>query len=240
MKGDLVATVVTVAIVVTSSIIVVNMVSPVLKEGKIIQSYNSAKQIMNAVDTVINELIYEAPGSVRTIEIATDEGDFVVLGNEDKLKFALKDVSIIEPGARVKEGNIIITAGPSVRAYESDVNNDGLTELVLENDAVLFAVRKYGNSTDHVPINTANIIPLITNKRTGISVTPISSIKIEDRYDSSYGNGYSELTREGYELESSGIVIYMNSSSYDYEALFTLGAGNDFIELEIKHIEGGV
>ena len=108
--------------------------------------------------------------------------------------------------------------------------------MVLENDAVLFAVKKLGNATSWATVNTTNIIPLIRNKRSNVNVTPISGIFIGDIANTSYGNGYSELTRAGTVQESS-IHVLVNSSSFRYDALFTLRSAQDFVELEVKNIQ---
>lgn len=239
MKGSLISSVIAVAVVVTSSVIVVNMISPVLEEAEMIQSYNEAKQVMDTINAVIKELMYEATGSMRTVELSAPEGNLLISGNEDMIKFRMKHVGTVEPGTRIKEGDIFITSGPNVNAYEGDVNSDGEDELVLENDAIIFAVRKYGSSSSPVFVNTSYLIPYIKEKRTGIVVTPISGLYINGLTNSSYGTGYTEISKPGQTLITNSIKLWLNSyANITYEAVFTLGAGNDFIELEIKNIQG--
>ena len=235
--SSLLSATIAVSIVIASSLIVLNAISPTLEEGKMLQSFNNAKQVMGTIDTTMNELIFEATGSKRSIDLTIDQGELIVSGKEDSIKLRLKDMELIEPGTRVEEGRIVISSGPAINAYEADVDNDGNTDLVLENDAVLFAVKKYGSPSSPEFINTSGMISLMRNKDLGVDIVPKSGIFIDEKTNSSYGYGYTELTQEGRDLPSSGIRLLMNSeANITYEALFTLGAGNDFVELEIKHI----
>jgi nucleoid DNA-binding protein len=236
-QGTVLSSVLAVAIVVASSVIITNLVSPLIDEGVSVNQLNKAKQLASVLDSVIKELSVEAAGAKRVVRVAADFGTFEVNGKEDRFKFRLaSQQQIYEPGTIVREANYFIVAGPSMKAYESDVNNDGTTDLVLENDAVVFAVRKLGNSTGWVSINTTNIISMIRNKRSSVNITPLSGIFIGEAANTSYGVGFTELTRNGL-LQESAIRVLVNSSSARYEALFTLRSAQDFVELEVKNIQ---
>jgi len=232
MKGILTAIFV-VAIVIASSIIVISNITPMIEKNQAYQSLNKAKQMMSELDAIINELMFEASGAQRSMNFIAD-GSLVVSGKEDKIKFRMdKGIGLFDPGTKTKEGNILAVNGPFIRAYEKDMDDDGCLDLVLENDAVLFAVRKFSNEF----INTSNMITIIENKLAGVNITPVSRITIEDNETSSYGNGSTELTEIGSYLVTSAIRLYLNTTSVKYEALFTLGAGQDYVELEIRNIE---
>lgn len=239
LKGAILSSVLAVAIVIASSVIVVNLISPLIEEGTSVNQLNKAKQLATVLDSVIKELSVEAPGAKRTIRITADFGTFEVIGKEDRFKFRLgSQQQIYEPGTIIREGNYVISSGPSMKAYESDINGDGATDLVLENDAVIFSVKKLGNTSGWVSINTTNIIPLVGNKRSSVNITPISGIFIGDAVNTSAGTGFTELTRAGSTLQDSSIRVFMNSTAgVQYEALFTLRSADDFVELEIKNIQ---
>lgn len=234
MKGFVSAAVV-VAIVIASSLIVVSTIKPMIDEGKLYQNFNKAKQFMSELDSIMNELLYEASGAKRSVNMMVDSGSFIVSGKEDEIKFRTL-LKLLEPGTVKKEGNLLITAGPFISAYEDDVDNDGDLDLVLENDAVRFAMQKIGSQSNWSFVNTTDMMVLIENKLANVTITPKSRITIDEKEESSYGYGYSELTQTGHYLVSAGIRLFMNTSYVRYEALFTLGAGQDFVELEIKHI----
>lgn len=239
MKGAIIESVIAVAIIVTSSIIVINMITPAIEESKTYQYVNKAKETMSFLDSVIRELAVEAPGARRTINLVSDFGTFAVTGKDDSLKFTIEGgPAILDPGTSVKEGNLLVTSGPTMSAYESDVNSDGVTDLVLENDAVLLAIRKIGSPTNITSINTTSIFTMIRNKKQNVNITPITYIYMDDNLNNAVGDGFTELTVLGSNLLSGGIRVYVNSSgTKEYDAIFTLSSAQDFIELEIRNIK---
>lgn len=232
-KGSVISSVLAVAIVIASSVVVINVITPLIQEGTAYNQFNKAKQIASSLDTLIKELSVEAPGSKRTVRIEADFGSFEVLGKEEKIKFHLSTPQqILEPGTVVKEAGYVISTGPSMKAYEN------ATSLILENDAVLFAVRKLGSSSGWVSINTSNIVTQINNKRVNVNVTPVTSaILVGDDLNTSVGTGYTELTKPGNTVTSSSIHVFVNSTAgLQYDAIFSLSSAQDFAELEIKNI----
>jgi hypothetical protein len=224
------------AVIVVALIPVVSFINSVIEEGRISQIYTENLQIMKLIDSKIRDVMFEAPGSRRTLDLNIREGVLNVIGGEDKIKLMIENVKIFSPG-KTKEGNIDIISGTFMSAAENDIDNNGTTDLVLENNAVIFAVQKLGSASNHVFINTTNLISLIRNKRADVNVTPVSGIYIDDVPATSYGYGYTELTEKGDALPSSGIRLWLNSSAEKiYEAIFTLDAVSDFVTLEIRHI----
>ena len=236
-KGFAIESIAAIVIVITSTVIVVNMLSSTVDQSKTYSNLNKAKETMTFLDSVIRELAAEAPGSKRTINIASDFGSFTVDGGSDRIKFFMESpVKILDPGSSVKEGNIEIVAGPVMSAYEKDVDGDGITDLVLENDAVLFAVRKIGSPINITAINTTNMITVIINKRANVNITPITSIYMDEDKAGAAGNGFTQLSTQGSSLGSGSIRVYVNSSVREYDAVFTLQSAQDFVTLEVKNI----
>ncbi|MBI2971523.1 MAG: hypothetical protein HYY37_03870 [Candidatus Aenigmarchaeota archaeon] len=237
-KGSVVTAVVAVAIIVTSSLVVINTINPTLEQGQAYTDLAKAKEVMTVVDSVVRELAFEAPGARRSVRVSADAGVFEVSGSEDSLKLRLEQkAEVLAAGTAVREGNMLITSGSAMKAYEGDINSDGTTDLVMENDAVLFAVRKVGTAGSWSSINLTSIITRIGNKRGHVNATPIVAIYIEDIANTTYGTGYTQLTSTGSSLQSAGIKIFVNSTGgTEYEALFTLRADQDFLEMEVKNV----
>lgn len=241
MKGDMISGVIIVVIVIMSSILVLNTINPFVEESKEFQRFNEAKQVLHAIDSVIQQMIYEAPGTRRTIDVDVRNSKLQVVGSEDKIKIRVEDVELLSSGVRTEEGNIAITSGALMRAYESDIDGDGSTDLVMENGAVVFAMKKLGSPASHVVVNTTSIVTLMRNKNFTINVSyPRTGIYINDREGTSYGAGYTELTRQGDNLASSGIHLFVNSTSTNvtYDMVFLLAASQDFIGVAATKVTG--
>ena len=79
------------------------------------------------------------------------------------------------------------------------------------------------------------------NKNLNIDVPyPKSGIFINDREKTSYGVGYSELTKIGDNIASGSIRVFVNATAdnVSYDALFSLSASQDFVEMEVSHVKG--
>ncbi|MBI4174559.1 MAG: hypothetical protein HY517_02850, partial [Candidatus Aenigmarchaeota archaeon] len=141
MKGDMISGVIVVVIIVTSGILVLNTINPVIEETKDFQKFNEAKKVMGEIDLAVSEVLFEAPGARRSIDIKVP-GKLSVSGGEDKIKMRIDGVNIFSSGVRGQEGNLEISSGPSMKAHEKDIDGDGNTDLVIENGLALFAVKK--------------------------------------------------------------------------------------------------
>jgi hypothetical protein len=236
MKG-LISQILILAITVASTIIIINTAGPILEQGKISQSVNDAKQILKTMDVVLNQLVFEANGAKRAININIPEGRLVFSGRSDKVKIALDKTGILKPGVSVQEENIVFQGGGTLDAYESDIMNDGQQDLVLENSAVLFAVKKLGNQSEPAFVNTSNVITMIRNKRQDVNMTPNSGIFVNEKPKSSYGYGYTELAEQN-NIQTGSILMHINSTAnITYDAVFTLSSSSDFIDLEIRNVK---
>ena len=234
MKGfSLISEIIVVAIVVTSSIIIINIATPIFDEGKEYQRLSVAKDVLNTIDVVVYELAGEAPGAKRVLNFGSLQDILVFSGKEDRITIKLPlNVEIITPGTRVQEGNLILFSGSTMST------DDNGTDMIMENDALLFSVKKIGDSATHAWVNTTQLITMIRNKQLDINVSPLSQIMMDEKLNSSFGVGFSELTQTGGGLSSAGIRFVMNqtNASVKYEVLFTLSGSHDFVEMEVKNI----
>ncbi|HLC67479.1 MAG TPA: hypothetical protein VJI12_01220 [archaeon] len=241
MKGSVITNVLVIAIIIASAIIAVNMINPTIQEGQSLQTFNDAKKTMETIDSAIIQVFFEAPGSRRVVDVNIPKGKLSVVGGEESVKLRLDDLKLFQPGIRTQDGNILVTSGAQVNSYEEDTDNDGSTDLVVENSAVKFAVRKIGSAGSPALINTSDIITLIRNRRTGTDIWhPKSAIYINESARSTYGVGYTELTQTSDFISSSGVHIFVNATdaNMSYDAVFTLGPSQDFMEFYVTHVIG--
>src|SRR3989338_2485599 len=140
MKGDMISGVIVVVIIVASSALVLNAVNPVIDETRDFQKFNEAKKLMQEIDSAVSDVLFEAPGARRSIDVKAP-GKLSVVGGEDRIKMTIDGVDIFASGLRTQEGNVEISSGASMKAHEKDIDGDGNTDLVLENGHSLFAVK---------------------------------------------------------------------------------------------------
>ncbi len=121
----LVSAVIIIAVSIVAIAIVLAIGLPALDRAKEAMLISEAKDIMQAIDNAVREVIFEGQGSQRLIQIVSSGGDYFVEAAKDQIVFKLLSISnVISPGTYRKEGNIIISAGTDVKAYEKDYLND--------------------------------------------------------------------------------------------------------------------
>lgn len=239
MKG-IISEVIIIAIVLTTSVVVVMNTNSILDEAEVKNSVNDAKQVIKTVDSAVSQIMLESTGARRSIDLTLTKGKFIFSGSDDTIKIRLEDTGLLKPGTRIQEENIILQGGGTLSSYEGDILSDGQTDLVLENSAVLLAVKKLGNATEQATINTSSIVAQIRNKRQGINYNnPRTGLFINDVDNTSVGTGYTELQLQSPNLQQNSIILHLNSSAnISYDAVFTMSAATDFIELSVRNIKG--
>lgn len=232
MKGIL-SIVIGISIIIASTLVVVAALNSYVQETEGLRNFNEAKSSMINFDSVLRELVFESKEASRTIDFNLKDGLMTIDGDKNEIRTEI-DAEIVDKGAKLKEGNVIIKRGPFVDAYEGDPDDNTLIDFVMENDAILFAIRKTGNETNPVSINLNEII-FAVDKFANTPLAPAFSIFI-DANDVSSGTGYTTLIERGSDLNEARIKLVMDSV-IDYEAIFTLKAGKDYVEVEINPLE---
>ncbi len=244
MRGvsTILSTVVVVSIIVASSIATVGVVKPMIEKGKETAALQKAKNILLEMDQIIKNLIYQSVGSRKILSVSIPKGEIIVSGAEDKIEFNMyPKIKIMESGVSKREGSLLISYGPQVKSYETDIDNDGNTDLVIENSAVLFAVKKFYSSSSPGFINMSSdsVISLIKDKLTNTTITPTFKVSFNDDVNTTFGYGYTELLTSGSSSEGT-IKLHLHCPSsmrnLTYDVFFTLKGGQDFVRLHVKKI----
>ncbi len=228
MKG-VISAVIILAMIVVSSFVVLLSISDLMEQSGDYSSFNEAKQLMANLDGTVRSLLFQSSGASADFSMNLPAGEFFVDDIENRF-FIRMDTDAVDPQTLVREGPLTIERGPFVSAYEEDVDNDGTQELVLENDAVLFAVAKIGNVSLPEDIDIGNMIKKIKVKHTGFESAPEARLFINSM-NATAGTGYSMLLSKGSRLSSSSIKVHVDSGNIVYDAFFTLNAANDYITL---------
>lgn len=213
--------------------------TPVINKAKESAVFNEAVQNMKIIDNIIKEVSSEGRGSFRAVQLKITDGEYKINQKTNTIEFTdIIKTGILTPGTFVKEGNVFISAGVNAKASKYDLNLDGVSDLVLENEIMRVAI--LNNATAGNGINTSRALQLFNLKENGANITiNDSSVTIENRTESYYGTGFTELVRENEHLPVAEAIIHVNTSApinLTYDIIYTLRSGADFLLVKIQNI----
>jgi hypothetical protein len=241
LKSKAISTLISTAFIVLMTVMAMALTltigMPAINKAKEASVINEALQNMKVIDNTIREVASEGTGSLRSPQIKVSGGEYKVnqKANSVDFTYTLK-YGLLQPGTFVKEGNLLMMSGVNAKASVYDLNGDGLDELVLENEILRVGILKNGTSSSQVSIDTSNVIKLLSIKESGTNVTLTdSSVILDDFAGSSSGTGYTELVTPGDNLSKAEAVVHMNTSTMNYDIVYTLQSGADFLIVKIQN-----
>jgi hypothetical protein len=210
---------------------------PLIERARESSIVNEGLENLKLLSKNIEEVATEGIGSLRSIPLKVTGGEYKINEKTNSIEFYYSPKTYsVEPGF-LKEDNIILISGSNAIAKEYDLDNDGENEIVLENEFLKVGILKKGSKENYDFINTSKLIKIINFKAKGIDLIPSdSSIFIDDREDSSYGYGYSETLNPGKSSTKAEALVHLNTSYADYDILYTLYAGADFLLIKVLKI----
>jgi len=235
--SPLIATALVILLIFVAVGIVLLIGIPAIERAKEAAVINEAMLNMKAIGNTIKEVASEGIGSLRSLQIKVTGGEYKVNEKANSVDFTYSIKSgIVQPGTFITEDSVTLSCGANAKASEYDLDNDGNTDLVLENEILRIAILKNGTQASSVFINTSSLIRILNFKETNVNVTPNNSkILLDDFEESSYGTGYSELVREDENLAKAEAVVHMNTTFVNYDILYTLQSGADFVIVKIQN-----
>ena len=225
-----------VMISIAGMVLVLRIGRPLLEKMEDFSRFSEAKDVMNQINSAIKEVSYEGNGSSRKLGAKISGGEYRVSSSEDSIIYELESkYELFPPGMWKRDGDLVISTGGDVKAYEADVTGDGQTELVLENSRILFAINKTANETSPESLNTKYLIKKLWVKDSDTNITPTdSSIQILNTSNSSFGTGYTELLDTGSHLNKGRIKLSLTTSSgVNYYLVYSLTAKSDFVKASV-------
>ena len=202
---------------------------PAIDASKQQTTLKDAESAAQLIDNAIRGVVADGKGAIRVIDLTSPE--FVSVPQEDAFEFkATANIELFEHLSRRFAGNIVYIAGSDVSCSEGEQN------ITVENSRVLAVFQKIAKTAPYSSIDTARNLLSIREKPSGTALAIAnSSIVIDDNQASASGNGYSELLRSGSSLPACTAHFFINSTSTDYDAYYTLYSGADFLVLDIRN-----
>lgn len=237
MAGTILSLVLVFAISLFAIMLVLNFGKPLIDTAKSSSEINDAEVTMKFMDNYLREVAREGNGSARKYSFTAPKR-FEALKEEDAVVFGGETfASLFDFNMRTRKENLLYIAGSDVTCKEADGNSDGVTDLIIENTFVRFAFNKTARATPYSGIDTNYAMLNMTEKTNGVSIIPVnSSIHIDDNSSSSYGIGYSELSRSGSALPFCTVHFFVNATAVSYDVYYRLYAGADFLSVSVRNI----
>lgn len=210
--------------------IVLGIGLPVIDASKQQALFRDAENAGKLIDNAIRDIAAEGKGAVRVIEFTSPE--FVSLPEEDALEFKMTSgAELLEHLTRRFVGSIVYISG-------SDVSCTSDGNITVENNRIQAVFQKVSKASPYSNIDTARNLLSIKEKGSGTTVSITnSSIVIDGNLSSASGNGYSELLRSGSSLPACTVHFFINSTSSDYDAYYTLYSGADFLVVDVRNVK---
>lgn len=212
-------------------VIILEALSPVLENMKDKSIYVRTRDTFLSLSQHIKDVSQEGQGAQRIVNIEIQKGTFGIEENTVKWKMDT-EADILEPRTTVTLGNVFLVANGEVDAFET---NDS---LILENSRFAVAFLKIGSETNFSNYTTTDLIKNITFKETGATFNPNYNFYVDDNTATNTGNGYTKLLTKGRDLGSASLLAHMNSSSKEYELVFTLESQADYVLVKLQQVMG--
>ncbi len=217
------------AIVVSTIILVVNVITPAIEEMKDKASFEQAVSTMSIIDKAIQEVMSEGKFSSRVITISVDRGKYIIDNSSNRIEYILEtEADLVSPGVKKRIGNLIITSGMDVDVF---VVND---TIVMRNSYLEVNFTKLGNQTNMVPINLSEIIENVTVIKENVTIKPNMTIKVSGVES---GNGYVIPQEVGEELSKGVVIAHVETNAIRFDVYFTLNSYADFIAVDVRNLE---
>lgn len=198
-----------------------------------------AENILNSIDKNIKEVVRSGPGSTRIFRFSNSP-KIQTIKEEDIIQYnKYIDSNVFEYLTRKFVDKIAFIAGSDTNCYEGDANNDGVTDIIVENNYIKVAFKKVAKTNPLSNIDTKDNIILINEKTYDSIIYPTNtSIVLDENMQTSYGTGYSELISLDRNSPMCNVHFYINSiSGIKYDIFYKLYAGADFIVVDIRNVQ---
>src|SRR3989338_6187284 len=226
-KADIwISTIIYILIVVAVVVIVLQAGVPMFNKLKEKAVFTKGEDNIQALNQHLGDVASEGTGSQRIVPVEFSEGTFSI--NPGSVMWELKTTSkIIEPRTKIEKGNLIVSSGINVNA------RDAGGSFIVENPILLVNFSKTGNDANWSSINTNSLVNYIEFKANNARPDGTFNFMIGNDQNSAVGAGYSRLLQAGSRLSSSGVLVHINSTDYEYDFEIVLESDADFLKTNI-------
>lgn len=235
MRGiTLITAVIFLAFTVVAVGVVYQAAAPVIGKMQSAAAIDNMRSNFIQIDKIISEVASEGKGSKRTIFMDPDPGTLYINDSENVIYWLYETSALVfSPRTSQTFGNIRIGSNLDTKASEDTYSGDDAYKL--ENEHLIVYINKTGNGTTYADLRTTHLLLAVYQKDLGKYMNLSSlNISVDNRADSTFGNGFTSLIETGNYLPYATVTTYMNSTYLPYYINFTLESGTDFLEIEVS------
>jgi hypothetical protein len=198
---------------------------PVIETSKSSVALAEAEHFLSQLDSAISEVAQEGIGSSRLLRVPP--GDYRLIDSGVEFRTI---GSSFEPLSRRLSGSLVAIGGSDATCAGEPY---GVTPAYrLENSFIRAYLQQQSASVD-----TKSNVLAIQSKHNNLTIEPAdTSIVIDGQAASSAGSGFSELLREGSGQPYCRVRYFVNGTR-SYDVFYTLYAGADFLQVEVRNIK---
>lgn len=240
LKGvsPLVAYVLVILIVFSGISLILFLGMPMIERARESSIISESLENIKLISKTIEEVASEGIGSFRSLPLKITDGEYRVNEKTNSIEFYYSPKNYLPEPGFLKEDDILLISGKNAISKEFDLDGDDEDEIVLENEFLRVGIVKRGNEQNYEFINTSKLIKIINFKLKNFDLIPSdTSIFIDDKEESSYGYGYSEALNLDRNSAKAEALVHLNTSYANYDILYTLYGGADFLMIKVLNIE---
>jgi len=237
MRGiSLVSGILFLVITITAVMLVYEAGVPVIQKMQSAAAIEKMHGVLSELDKIIREIASEGKGSKRTVYFRVDPGRLVVNETYDFISWELDTAAlVVSPRTSKQFGNIII--GSNMETYANETNftatGSSIPAWIMENKHLRVWIKKIGSPSNYTNYNTTELLLGVYSKDEDKWLDlEYLEISLDNNESSMTGNGFTSLSKIGYNQPYATVSAYMNSNYIDYYINFTLESGADFIKIE--------
>lgn len=210
---------------------------PALENQQEAASIRNAENFMQRLDSSVEAVVSEGEGSSRTIRVNFDRGNLQYDNSSDSLVYKLESGSgVISPQTSRRTGNVILSSNANVEVSETSV--DGTDCFMMENDYLKTCIKKVGNQTNPVELDTSELMILYESKSEELGNQKLNgtlTVTVNENPSAGRGNGFTYAPETGSFIGTGRVISTVYTDTYTYDVIFSLPTGSDFIQVDVQN-----
>jgi len=219
--------------------------TPALDNMRDAAAIRKSQDLMQELDSNIDQVVSEGMGSTRTVSLEIDRGQMYFDNESNSIIYELETgADVVSPQSSRKTGNVVLSSNAEVDVYNVTGGSNtpsgysGPDCYMLENKHVQACIKQVGGESNFQEINTSNLLTYYRYKEDDKRLNGNMTVKLDGIMNTSYGEGYTTVDRYGYFIGTGRVQAHVASEyGYSYDVIYSLPTGSDFLKVDVQNFE---